>query len=126
MTIGVDIWIMNTKTNKIQKTKFPLEMFKTGTQVIFAVTRYFSNIITSTDFELTMSVGTLLETKTEDKGGLFFVKLNLNKNKEFSIEFDEKEQYFMGKSVMGVEYASKDILVAVLFTESSFHVIDRS
>lgn len=32
----------------------------------------------------------------------------------------------MGKSVMGVEYASKDILVAVLFTESSFHVIDRS
>jgi hypothetical protein len=103
-----------------------LDKFKTGTQVIFAVTRYFSNIITSSDFELTMSIGTLLGTKTEDKGGLFFVKLNLNKNEEFSIEFDEKEQYFMGKSVMGVEYASKDILVAVLFTESSYHVIDRS
>ncbi len=96
MTIGVDIWIMYTKTNKIQKTKFPLEMFKTGTHVIFAVTRYFSNIITSTDFELTMSVGTLLETKTEDKGGLFFVKLNLNMYEEFTIEFDEMEQYFMG------------------------------
>jgi hypothetical protein len=68
-----------------------LDKFKTGTQVIFAVTRYFSNIITSSDFELTMSIGTLLGTKTEDKGGLFFVKLNLNKNEEFSIEFDEKE-----------------------------------
>jgi len=32
----------------------------------------------------------------------------------------------MGKSVLGLEYASKNILVAAIHMDSAFHVIDRS
>ena len=73
-----------------------------------------------------MCVGTLAEEECENKGGLVFVKLLKNSFGHFMNQIDSSEQYFMGKSVLGVEYSSKDILVACLVIDSAFHVIDRS
>lgn len=41
MTIGVNIWVMDVATNEIPyKTKLPIKELKSGTHVIFGVTRY--------------------------------------------------------------------------------------
>jgi hypothetical protein len=73
-----------------------------------------------------MCVGTLKDAECENKGGVIFIKLLKNSFGHFMNQIDSSEQYFMGKSVLGIEYASRNILVAALYIDSAFHVIDRS
>ena len=73
-----------------------------------------------------MCVGTLMDAECENKGGVIFIKLLKNSFGHFMNQLDSSEQYFMGKSVLGIEYASRNILVAALNIDSAFHVIDRS
>lgn len=67
-----------------------------------------------------------MEAECENKGGIVFIKLNVSSYGEFMNHLDSSEQYLMGKSVLGLEYASINILVAAIHIDSAFHVIDRS